>query len=201
MVHSIAEFNNSTMMIRNSDAIITAVQTALIGRMMASGVRTMTNIRSSRNEGSCRRAAEKPSRAKRTESIKVRKFLRFRGVGLAGRSTICRTYADSQAGESPKFRHGARADCRQRLDVLRGTGVLPMPRAAPTIRRCAQAARQAQGACRTSSASPSLKRPADDRGRPCPMGPHAGRTVGGRNRCGSANHRTDRHRTWALSSG
>ena len=40
-----------------------AVDTALTGRMMAKGVRMMTKIRSSRNDGSCFRAARKPSNA------------------------------------------------------------------------------------------------------------------------------------------
>ena len=71
------------MIMRNSAAIITAVETALTGRMMATGVRMIAKIRSSRNEGSCRQAAEKPSRANATELKKFRKFRRLAGGGLA----------------------------------------------------------------------------------------------------------------------
>ena len=62
-VHSMAEFSNSAITISSSEAIITAVDTALIGRMMAKGVRMTTKIRSSRNDGSCFSAARKPSSA------------------------------------------------------------------------------------------------------------------------------------------
>src|SRR4051812_8609015 len=74
IVHSMAEFSSSAMTIRNSDMIITAVETALTGRMIANGVRIATKIRSSRNDGSCFTAAQKPSTAQRTDEIKLLKL-------------------------------------------------------------------------------------------------------------------------------
>jgi len=61
IVHSMAEFNSSAMMMTKSDASMTAVETALTGSMTANGVRMATKIRSSRNDGSCFTAAQKPS--------------------------------------------------------------------------------------------------------------------------------------------
>ncbi len=87
MVHSMAELSSSAMMMTNSDASITAVETALMGRMTAMGVRITTKIRSSRNEGSCRTAAQKPSTAKRTDWMKFRKSRRLVSGGEMGSLT------------------------------------------------------------------------------------------------------------------
>ena len=61
MIHSMAELSSSTMRIKINDAIISAVETALTGKMIASGTNNKAKIRSSRNEGSCFNAAKNPS--------------------------------------------------------------------------------------------------------------------------------------------
>src|SRR3954468_9145569 len=68
---------SSTMMIRKSDEMRIAVETALTGKMTAKGTRRIAKSRSSRNEGSCFSAAEKPSIAYRTDAKKLRRFRRF----------------------------------------------------------------------------------------------------------------------------
>src|SRR4051812_27289003 len=87
IVHSIAEFSSSAITIRKRDMIITAVDTAFTGRMIAKGVRTATKRRSSRNEGSWRTAAQKPSRAYFTDWMKFRKSRRFDSGGGMGSLT------------------------------------------------------------------------------------------------------------------
>src|ERR1041384_7618540 len=79
-----AEFSSSTIRMRMSEAIISAVETALIGRMIANGTSRMENSRSSRNDGSCRTAAKNPSRAKRSDERKFRKVRRLGSGEVAG---------------------------------------------------------------------------------------------------------------------